>query len=206
MFIVAAAATAEPETAEASTAAVVAAVAEAGPSSTSMADAAAAPAAERPRGSSKWVIDEKEVLHSTWEHRAWTYGCMTLLGASLAVAASHVEDVQDAGVFAGAVFAAYVLSDLGTAVFHHAVDNYGELTARPPSVALSLPHTGGFCVDDRHNTHVAGCGANAGSRQAGRLNPQLSGAAGGRRALLFFCPNWVMAPACMQCAVLVWTM
>lgn len=127
MFIVAAAATAEPETAKASTAAA-AAVAEAGPSSTSIADAAAAAPAERPRGSSKWVIDDKEVLHSTSEHRAWTYGCMTLLGASLAVAASHVQDMHDASVFAGAVFAAYVLSDLGTAVFHHAVDNYGEPT------------------------------------------------------------------------------
>lgn len=124
MFVVAAAATAEPETVEAEVASPAAAAARS--SLELAASAAAAEAPQRARGSSKWVIDEKEVLHSTFEHRAWTYGCMALLAGGLAEAASNVHSVQDAGVAGGAVFAAYVLSDLGTAVFHHAVDNYGE--------------------------------------------------------------------------------
>lgn len=128
MFFVAAAATAEPETTEAtaepSAHTPITAVAE--PSSSTQ---AAPEGPQRARGGSKWVIDEKEVLHSTFEHRAWTYGCMALLAGSLAEAAAHVHDVQDAAVVGGAVFAAYVLSDLGTAVFHHAVDNYGKFGA-----------------------------------------------------------------------------
>lgn len=128
MFFVAAAATAEPETIEAtaepSVPTPITAVAE--PSSSTQ---AAPEGPQRARGGSKWVIDEKEVLHSTFEHRAWTYGCMALLSGSLAEAAAHVHDVQDAAVVGGAVFAAYVLSDLGTAVFHHAVDNYGKFGA-----------------------------------------------------------------------------
>lgn len=127
MFVVAAAALAEPETAPA------AAAADAAPTSSEsleIPDTVQAlldlPAEQQPRGSSKWVIDENEVLHSTAEHRAWTYGCMGLLAASLAEAAAHVHDARDAAVVGGAVLAAYVLSDLGTAVFHHAVDNYGE--------------------------------------------------------------------------------
>jgi ubiquitin-conjugating enzyme E2 variant len=81
------------------------------------------------RGGSKWVIDENEVLRSTWEHRAWTYGCLALLAGCMAEAGSNVHGLQDAGVVAASVAAAYVLSDLGTAVFHWGVDNYGERAA-----------------------------------------------------------------------------
>jgi hypothetical protein len=121
MFVVAAAATVEPETAEAEVS-----PAAAGLRSLELAEPAAAEVPQRARGGSKWVIDENEVLHSTLEHKAWTYGCMALLAGGLAEAASNVHSAQDAAVVGGAVFAAYVLSDLGTAVFHHAVDNYGE--------------------------------------------------------------------------------
>lgn len=69
-------------------------------------------------GSSKWVIDPTENLKSTLEHRLWTYGCMGLLSASLAGAAADVHSVGDAGSVLGAMFAAYALSDLGTAVYH----------------------------------------------------------------------------------------
>jgi ubiquitin-conjugating enzyme E2 variant len=123
MFIVAAAATAEPEVAEATSPASTPADAS---SSSSAAEVAAAAAAQQARGSSKWVIDEKEVLHSTFEHRAWTYGCMALLAGGMAQAASHVHDLHDAGVVTVALMASYVLSDLGTAVFHWGVDNYGD--------------------------------------------------------------------------------
>jgi hypothetical protein len=143
MFVVAAAATAEPETAKAEVASPAAAAA-AGPSSVQLAEPAAAAAAEGPlraRGGSKWVIDENEVLHSTLEHRAWTYGCLALLAGGLGEAASNVHSLQDAAVVGGAVFAAYVLSDLGTAVFHHAVDNYGECAA----VEVARFSSGGAC-------------------------------------------------------------
>lgn len=78
-------------------------------------------------GSSKWVIDENELLTSTAEHRAWTFGAMGVMGAALAVAASHV-DGGAGGLLsaASAVLAAYVLSDLGTGVYHWGVDNYGD--------------------------------------------------------------------------------
>lgn len=125
MVIVAAASTAEPATttitaeAQASTPSPAAAISSDVPEVANV-------EAQRSRGGSKWVIDENEVLHSTFEHRAWTYGCMALLAASLGEAAGHVQSVHDAGVVGGAVLAAYVLSDLGTAVFHWGVDNYGE--------------------------------------------------------------------------------
>eukprot|EP00879_Flechtneria_rotunda_P002117 GHRR01002299.1.p1 GENE.GHRR01002299.1~~GHRR01002299.1.p1 ORF type:complete len:349 (+),score=120.99 GHRR01002299.1:1255-2301(+) len=77
-------------------------------------------------GKSKWVIDASENLKSTWEHRAWTYGCMGLLAVNLVGAASDIHDFNDATTALGALFAAYVLSDLGTAVYHWGVDNYGD--------------------------------------------------------------------------------
>jgi ubiquitin-conjugating enzyme E2 variant len=78
------------------------------------------------KGSSKWVIDESENLKSTMEHRLWTYGCLSILGTSIAGAAPDIHSPGDAATVLGAVFAAYVLSDLGTAVYHWAVDNYGD--------------------------------------------------------------------------------
>eukprot|EP00878_Enallax_costatus_P040570 GHUV01046883.1.p1 GENE.GHUV01046883.1~~GHUV01046883.1.p1 ORF type:complete len:281 (+),score=87.72 GHUV01046883.1:146-988(+) len=76
--------------------------------------------------SSKWVIDPNENLKSTMEHRFWTYGCMGLLTAGLVSAAADVHSIGDAGTALGAVFAAYVLADFGTAVYHWGVDNYGD--------------------------------------------------------------------------------
>lgn len=69
-------------------------------------------------GSSKWVIDPNENLKSTLEHRLWTYGCMGLLTGGLLSAAADVHDLSNAGTALGAVIAAYILSDLGTAVYH----------------------------------------------------------------------------------------
>ncbi|GBG00164.1 fatty acid desaturase chloroplastic [Raphidocelis subcapitata] len=94
----------------------------------------AAPSAAPGRGAagapstsgSKWVIDESELLTSTAEHRAWTFGPMALMGAALAVAGSHVDGPGGALSAASAVLAAYVLSDLGTGVYHWSVDNYGD--------------------------------------------------------------------------------
>jgi len=78
----------------------------------------------KPTGS-KWVIDDNENLKSTLEHRAWTYGCMALMTSSLMGGLADVHSTADAGTAVGAVFTAYLLSDLGTAIYHWAVDNYG---------------------------------------------------------------------------------
>lgn len=89
-------------------------------------------------GSSKWVIDPNEQLSSTDEHRLWTYGPMAVMIGTYALAWAHASsDAQAAGgsffdcisaafplLFATA--SAYVLSDLGTAVYHWFVDNYGD--------------------------------------------------------------------------------
>ncbi|WIA14548.1 hypothetical protein OEZ85_003065 [Tetradesmus obliquus] len=60
------------------------------------------------------------------EHRLVTYGCLSILGASIAGAAADIHSPGDVATVLGATFAAYVLSDLGTAVYHWAVDNYGD--------------------------------------------------------------------------------
>ncbi|KAI8470083.1 MAG: low CO2-induced protein [Monoraphidium minutum] len=86
----------------------------------------AAASTSAPKGASKWVIDENELLASTAEHRLWTFGPMALMAAATAVAASHVHGAGDAAAGAAAVLAAYVLSDLGTGVYHWGVDNYGD--------------------------------------------------------------------------------
>lgn len=77
------------------------------------------PAITLPRsGSSRWVIDPQANLKSTTEHRLWTCGCLGLLTAGVVSAAAEVHSVGDAGTALGAVFAAYVLADFGTAVYH----------------------------------------------------------------------------------------
>jgi ubiquitin-conjugating enzyme E2 variant len=91
-----------------------------------LSSASASTSAGAKKGASKWVIDESENLKSTLEHRLWTYGCLSILGASLAGAAADIHSPGDAATVLGSVFAAYVLSDFGTAVYHWAVDNYGD--------------------------------------------------------------------------------
>ncbi|WIA34721.1 hypothetical protein OEZ86_013032 [Tetradesmus obliquus] len=124
--------TEEPETAAApasSTAYSSAEIAEAAAAAEralSSASASTSAAAGAKKGSSKWVIDEKENLKSTTEHRLVTYGCLSMLGASIAGAAADIHSPGDVATVLGATFAAYVLSDLGTAVYHWAVDNYGD--------------------------------------------------------------------------------
>eukprot|EP00197_Chlamydomonas_leiostraca_P000013 CAMPEP_0202885424 /NCGR_PEP_ID=MMETSP1391-20130828/41651_1 /ASSEMBLY_ACC=CAM_ASM_000867 /TAXON_ID=1034604 /ORGANISM="Chlamydomonas leiostraca, Strain SAG 11-49" /LENGTH=314 /DNA_ID=CAMNT_0049568669 /DNA_START=754 /DNA_END=1698 /DNA_ORIENTATION=+ len=78
------------------------------------------------KGSSKFVIDENENLKSTAEHRFWTFLPMGLMGATLAQGIAGVHDLADGASVAAALFAAYALSDLGTAIYHWGVDNYGD--------------------------------------------------------------------------------
>lgn len=76
-------------------------------------------------GSSKWVIDEGEILQSTWEHRLWTYGSMALMGAHLSVGLLQVDSPVSALQAVGVLALAYGLADVGTGIYHWGVDNYG---------------------------------------------------------------------------------
>lgn len=65
-------------------------------------------------------------LQSTWSHRAWVAaGCTTVL-VSLAkcISQSAVLHVWFEPVLAGSV--GYILADLGSGVYHWAIDNYGD--------------------------------------------------------------------------------
>ena len=79
-------------------------------------------------GKSKWAIDESENLRSTLEHRLWTFGSVALMAGSTAQAAHQAQALGPAGWvgMAAALLASYVLSDLGTGVYHWSVDNYGD--------------------------------------------------------------------------------
>lgn len=80
------------------------------------------------KGSSKWTIDPNEQLRSNWEHRAWTFGSMGLMTSVMAVGFSGVDSTLDAAGVLVALAASYVLSDLGTGIYHWGVDNYGDGT------------------------------------------------------------------------------
>lgn len=71
------------------------------------------------------VLESADELRSTWEHRAWVGGTTLLLAATVVEGVSRVDGAGGAATVAAAAAAAYVLSDLGTGVFHWAVDNYG---------------------------------------------------------------------------------
>ncbi|KAJ8437701.1 hypothetical protein Cgig2_030723 [Carnegiea gigantea] len=67
-------------------------------------------------------------LKSTWAHRAWlASGCTTVL-VSLA---KSIEAVAGSHIWAEPILAAlvgYILADLGSGVYHWAIDNYGDAT------------------------------------------------------------------------------
>ncbi|GIL52588.1 hypothetical protein Vafri_8410 [Volvox africanus] len=75
---------------------------------------------------SKWVIDENENLKSTPEMQAWTWVSIAMIAATLQQATKQVEGPEDLVVFGAAVMLAYILSDLGTGIYHWGVDNYGD--------------------------------------------------------------------------------
>ncbi|KAG1665443.1 hypothetical protein FOA52_005785 [Chlamydomonas sp. UWO 241] len=79
-------------------------------------------------GKSKWVINESELLSSTNYHRAWTYGPMAIMGATFAHSVATADGLGDYASIVVALVAAYVLSDLGTGIYHWSVDNYGDGT------------------------------------------------------------------------------
>lgn len=71
-------------------------------------------------------IDNDPSLQSTWSHRAWVVaGCTTLLislGESMKGSVDLLMWVEP--IFAGWV--GYILADLGSGVYHWAIDNYGD--------------------------------------------------------------------------------
>ncbi|GFR48763.1 hypothetical protein Agub_g10584 [Astrephomene gubernaculifera] len=95
------------------------------------ASSASAPASATAHSSlnpQQWVLLEEgeELMRSTPEQRAWTWTCIALLGATMQQATRQVHNAEDAVVFGAAVLLAYSLADLGTGVYHWAVDNYGD--------------------------------------------------------------------------------
>lgn len=146
------------------------------------------------QGSSKWKIDESELLTSNNEHRAWTFGPMAVLTAALAVAAGHVHGVADGASAASAMFAAYVLADFGTGVFHWAVDNYGDGSTPmfgKQIAAFQGHHQRPWTITRRefcNNLHQVGCGGRVGVQGlVGALVQQPAcGGAGSRRGPVNF--------------------
>ena len=65
------------------------------------------------RPTSKRVVDEAEVLHSTLKHRVWVYGATALFSATLLKGLSEVHTWQGALNSAAAVLAAYFVSGRG---------------------------------------------------------------------------------------------
>lgn len=60
-------------------------------------------------GASKRVLDQTEVFHSTWQHRAWVWGATALLSATFLRGCTKVHDPMAASVaVAAAVLAYYV--------------------------------------------------------------------------------------------------
>jgi hypothetical protein len=129
-------------------------------------------------GSSKWVIDDKVQLASTGEHRAYTLGSIALLGATFAHALAGCSDAADYSAVGASFLAAYVLSDLGTGIYHWSVDNYGD--GNTPLVR------GGRCGCACVCVCVCVCAAAAAAGGAGSWWCE-------RRRLLG--PSWLAAPA-----------
>ncbi|KAJ1407921.1 hypothetical protein SESBI_23951 [Sesbania bispinosa] len=86
-------------------------------------------------------IDNDPSLQSTWSHRAWVVaGCTTLLislGESIKGAVDLHMWVEP--ILAGWV--GYILADLGSGVYHWAIDNYGD--GSTPIVEPKLKHSKG---------------------------------------------------------------
>lgn len=72
------------------------------------------------------ILETDEELKSTWVHRAWVGTTTTLLGCAFMHGILEIKTLDDAAVALLSASAAYILSDLGTAVYHWAVDNYGD--------------------------------------------------------------------------------
>lgn len=75
-------------------------------------------------GSGRIVLESPDELKSTMEHRLWVAGTSGLLSLTFINGLAHITDTSDSISAAVALFAAYVMSDFGTGVYHWAVDKY----------------------------------------------------------------------------------
>lgn len=67
-------------------------------------------------------------LKSTLEHRLWVAFGATAVTGMLAKALFACESPEDFLQLGVGAFAAYILSDLGTGIYHWGIDNYGDAT------------------------------------------------------------------------------
>jgi len=96
------------------------------PSTSALQGSGSSSEAVQKKGRSKFVIDENEIMKSLPEHRFFTFGSMALMGATLAEAMYQADGLGDWAGVGASVFMAYILSDLGTGIYHWGVDNYGD--------------------------------------------------------------------------------
>ena len=76
--------------------------------------------------SGRIVLETPEELKSTLEHKLWVSGTTTLLAGTFVNGLAQLDGPADAAAAAVAIALAYVLSDLGTGIYHWGVDNYGD--------------------------------------------------------------------------------
>ncbi|XP_078428622.1 fatty acid desaturase A [Wolffia australiana] len=79
---------------------------------------------------------ETESLRSTWAHRGWVAAGCTAVGAALAKSAAAAVATGHLVEPVAAAAAGYFLADLGSGVFHWAIDNYGD--ASTPAVGSQI--------------------------------------------------------------------
>jgi ubiquitin-conjugating enzyme E2 variant len=72
------------------------------------------------------VLESPEELKSTWEHRLWVGSASALLLTTFGLGLSSAQSVSDYGAIGVGTVGAYLLADLGTGIYHWAVDNYGD--------------------------------------------------------------------------------
>lgn len=72
------------------------------------------------------VLERPEELKSTLQHRLWVGCTSALLAGVLGSGLAQVHDLSSAAAAGVAALAAYISADFASAVYHWAVDNYGD--------------------------------------------------------------------------------
>jgi len=72
--------------------------------------------------SGRIVLESEDELKSNWKHRLYVGTTSSLLGATLLNGILQVHDIAGVAWAVGALTSAYFLSDLGTGIYHWAVD------------------------------------------------------------------------------------
>jgi len=72
------------------------------------------------------VVESPWELKSTWEHRLWVGSASALMLTTFGLGLSTAQSISDYGAIGVGAVGAYLLADLGTGIYHWAVDNYGD--------------------------------------------------------------------------------